>query len=162
MRFYGFGNYYLSGIQHGIQAAHSIGEMAATVFGRWKGTVKEKTFLEWATFHKTIILLNGGNSSSLSSIFESMVKLEKEGMSLPFAKFNEDENSLNGALTSVGIIVPEEYYSFDGIRKDVSECGLSLPEILELIKTNEEFELKKWKSWEIELSFILSSYNLAF
>lgn len=152
MRFYGFGNYYLSSLQQGLQSAHVVGDLATASVVHGKVTEKGKVFFEWAGKHKTMVLLNGGNAASLEAIFQRFKEFEDSGMHLPFAKFNEDEQSLNCALTYVGIIVEEKYYNaaaelrcsplpFDFIDKKVDEEG--------------------WQKWEIELIRELGRYSLA-
>lgn len=142
MRFYAFGNYYLSSIQQGIQAGHVISEMS--IMGK-------KDYTEWAKNHKTIVLLNGGNSESLQDIYNYFIRLQSMGMKYVYAKFNEDEQSLNKALTSVGIIIPEKIYDspikkLSGREKDIyigkelCEKNLSEWEIL-LIEKISEFRL---------------------
>lgn len=108
MRFYGFGNYYLSSLQQGLQAGHVVGEFLGTLD---INSVQFKIAREWARDHKTMILLNGGNSAGIQAIFDKFKEFESQGMDLPFMKFHEDEQSLGGALTYAGIVVPEHIYS---------------------------------------------------
>jgi len=102
MRFYAVGNMYLSSIQQGIQAAHCVGEMALKILGN-------KLVSEWLHTHKTLICLNGGNNKSLNDFYD-LVRYQSQ---FPVAKFHEDEESLGGVLTCVGIIVPKEIYEAD-------------------------------------------------
>jgi hypothetical protein len=62
----------------------------------------------WAANHKTIIVLNGGTTENIQSIFQDLWL--NANVQLPFDKFHEDENSLGGIITCCGIIVPEEMY----------------------------------------------------
>jgi hypothetical protein len=101
MRFYSAGNMYLSSIQQGIQAFHCLGEMTLEYTGN-------AVFEDWISIHKTLICLNGGNNESLNALYD----LLKES-NYPVAKFHEDEASMDGMLTCVGIIVPEKIYSTD-------------------------------------------------
>ncbi len=105
MRCYSFTNYYLSDIQKGIQSGHSNVELS--LLSKEQGV---DLFFEWAKNHKTVIILNGGNQAQLQTIYSQLIDLSQNGMNLPFAKFHEDEQSLNGALTSISIIVPEVIY----------------------------------------------------
>lgn len=114
MRLYSFVNYYLSPLQAGLQTAHVVGELMtssvaakADLLGWGAGSLT----MAWARVHKTIIILNGGNCESLATIYENLVDLKASLSSLPVAKFNEDIQSLNGALTAVGVIVPEYIYN---------------------------------------------------
>lgn len=140
MRYYGFGNYYLSSLQQGLQAAHVIK-------GLWteyeKDTESYQLAEEYARNHKTMVLLNGGNAAGLRYIYGEFKRFEAEGMILPFAKFNEDEQSLDGALTAVGIVLTEKYYNMmDFIKRNLSPA--------------QEAYVAKWveegrPEWEIEL-----------
>lgn len=105
MRFYGFGNYYLSSLQQGLQAAHCVAEMFVK-YGPNESNQLNQLY-DWAENHKTMVLLNGGNSASLADLYNH---LNDSDNPYPFVKFHEDEQSLNGALTYVGIILPERVY----------------------------------------------------
>lgn len=102
MRFYAVGNMYLSSIQQGVQAFHCLGEMALEHTGN-------RMFEDWLSVHKTLICLNGGNNQSLNAFYD-LVRYQKQ---FPVTKFHEDEQSMAGMLTCVGIIVPEAIYGAD-------------------------------------------------
>lgn len=104
MRFYSAGNMYLSSIQQGIQAAHCVGEMALRIVGN-------KYVSEWLTNHKTLICVNGGNNAALHE-FLALANNEKNP-GYPVAHFHEDQDSMAGMLTCVGIIVPAKIYEAD-------------------------------------------------
>lgn len=106
-RFYGFGNYYLSSLQQGLQAGHVIGEMFAN---HEVGSDKFNQAMEWAKNHKTMVLLKGGNSKDLAEIYDFFKEQEAHGMPYTYSKFHEDEQSLGGALTYVGIVLPNDVY----------------------------------------------------
>ena len=99
-RLYCLTNMYLSGIQKGIQTAHVVSNMA-------NNFSNDTIFRDWASFDKTIIVLNGGNCKSLHA-FEDVIS--NGGHDFPYDWFNEDEESLNGAVTAVGIILPASVY----------------------------------------------------
>lgn len=101
MRFYAMGNSYLSSIQQGIQAFHVLGEMVAN-----RGA-EVAMVDEWLHNHKTLVCLNGGNNAKLLNMYESLSTSENK---YPWAYFNEDEESMGGMMTSIGIIVPEKIY----------------------------------------------------
>lgn len=61
LRLYSFTNYYLSDLQKGLQTAHLVSEM----FTKYVTGKHKKMLFEWATNHKTIIILNGGNSNGV-------------------------------------------------------------------------------------------------
>ena len=104
MRLYTFCNYYLSSIQQGIQTAHVVADLAIRCKKRF---VQETQFDDWANNHKTIIVLNGGNSASLIEI-ENL--FNDNANPYPWVAFREDEQSLNSAITCVGIILPNRIY----------------------------------------------------
>ena len=106
MRFYAVGNQYLSSIQQGIQAFHCLGEMVSN-----RGS-ENAMVDEWLHNHKTLICLNGGNNAKLEEFWDFLY-ISGHKNPYPFAKFHEDEQSLGGMLTCVGIIVPEEIYTAD-------------------------------------------------
>ena len=123
-RAYFFGNMYISQIQHGIQAAHVVTKMAVDAIHIGKYSRHSSVFLGWAEHGVTKILLNGGYQSNLekiNTIFEAAALV----LNLPTAHFREEPDALNGAMTSVGIVVPEEVYNhtdtpdniFDFVRK---------------------------------------------
>jgi hypothetical protein len=108
LRAYFFGNMYLSPIQQGIQAAHVVTKLFAYYPTSQYGP-SFYTLHAWANDGVTKILLNGGYQSNLAVIFEALETLCMH-LELPFAKFHEEQDALNGALTSVGVVVPEEVY----------------------------------------------------
>lgn len=128
MRYYGFGNYYLSSLQQGLQAHHVCVEMfnqynaqsfaaAFKHLGNDSSTIRRWNALDdWAKNHKTIVLLNGGNSADLKELHEFLSSVEHD---YPFSKFHEDEVSLCGALTSVGIILSPRIYDTAAIDREM-------------------------------------------
>lgn len=114
LRAYFMGNMYLSQIQQGIQAAHVVTKMFVEYRPDYKRRSEKLTPGDilhcWGGSGVTKILLNGGYQSNLAdvyAIFETICPV----LGLPFAKFHEEEAALNGALTSVGVVVPEEVYN---------------------------------------------------
>ena len=110
MRLYTFCNFYLSSIQQGIQTAHIVSELS----------IQENNtdYVDWATNHKTIIVLNGGNAQSLEQLYDRLLK--EFSAEFQVAYFREDAQSLNGAITAVGILVPESVYEIDLDQVDQS------------------------------------------
>jgi len=106
MRFYSFVNYYLSPLQHGLQTAHCVSEMT-TVYAPDSPHIAK--WIEWAEDHKTIIICNGGNAEALENLHYQLGQL-CDPFGLPVIAFNEDEQSLNGAITAVGAILPAWVY----------------------------------------------------
>lgn len=121
MRFYAIGNMYLSSIQQGIQAFHCLGEMFNKYPSSKVGEVHANTvFHEWLNDHKTLICLNGGNNAKLEDMWD-FLQIASYKNSYPWATFHEDEQSMGGMLTCVGIVVPEEVYGID--LSDASTWG---------------------------------------
>ena len=159
MRAYFFGNMYLSSIQQGIQAAHVTHEM----FIKYEDTddlkkVADKAFLlwAWAVKHKTMILLNGGYADNLRNLINVFDVKENP---YPWAFFNEGKDALDGALTCVGIILPEKIYMTAAMIRD------DIPALNFLRQqgkwTNEEGEVWEISKWEFDLCKELNNYNLA-
>lgn len=122
MRYYSFTNFMLSSIQQGIQPAHCVADM----FIKYSDESRQRaTLLDWATNHKTMICLNGGNAAGIR---ETYAQLETfgEALHLPFCNFHEDEQSLDSTMTCCGIVVPEYLYTAAGIlRAPTASAGLA-------------------------------------
>ena len=98
MRAYFWGNFYLSSIQQGIQALHTMGNM----FVKYPGVNPEADMLyEWADKHKTVVVMNGGDSHDLHEIAHVIAAQDK----YPWATFTEE--GIMDALTCVGIVVDD-------------------------------------------------------
>lgn len=136
MRLYSFVNYYLSSLQQGLQTAHIVSELFAC-------HSDNPLLHEWAQYHKTIIILNGGNSESIWNIFQ---QIADSGVNLPFAVFSEDHQSLNNAITACGILVPHHIYEFANVR-EFTEDNMYL---YDTVTDNEQI-----------IANILKSYSLA-
>lgn len=110
-RLYTFTNVYISSIQKGIQTAHVVSDLFA------KYSNKNYCLNEWASNHKTIIVLNGGNQSMLEQTFRDMEAFAEKG-NYPFVMFKEDTQSLNGAVTAIGIVLPSEIYNLQKLYRN--------------------------------------------
>lgn len=143
-RFYGFGNYYMSSLQQGLQAGHAITELFVN---NPVDSDKYAQVNQWGKADKTMVLLKGGNSADLAQLFEFFQEQEKLGMPFAYTKFHEDEVSLGGALTYVGIILPNEIYDFSSQLRsriiDIETLNATLP------------------SWKVNLIERLNCYGLA-
>lgn len=139
-RFYGFGNYYLSSLQQGLQAGHCVAELFVQNVDEKN---KSAIVYDWAANHKTMVLLNGGNSGSLQELYDFFSQLKRDGMDLPFVKFHEDQVSLGGALTYVGMIVPSYIYDLA-----VTYRG-------QLVDPNRK------ANWDEQLAYKLNEFGLA-
>jgi hypothetical protein len=104
LRMYFFVMYNLSGIQKGIQAGH-----AAVEYGLKFG--KTKTYKEFATHHKTFILLDGGGSEDMKFRME-----ELDCFGVQHTPFYEPD--LNNSLSAIAFIVPKSVYGRDIVGLD--------------------------------------------
>lgn len=121
MRCYHFGNYYMSSIQQGIQAAHCQMELfvkyqdsGVNFVDDYLPSINEIEYqqkvddlYDWAENHKTMVCLNGGALQDLKNIEELMKDV---GNKYPWSTFYEDEYSLGAILTNIAIVLPEEIY----------------------------------------------------
>ena len=99
MRFYSFVNgLYMSPLQHGLQTAHCVAEMSLQ---------ENAYYIDWAENYKTIVILNAINVAGLLELEQVLTSMI---IPYPVASFREDEASLNGAITCVGIVLPEQIY----------------------------------------------------
>jgi len=115
MRFYCFvNNVYMSAIQHGIQTAHAVSEMS---FKTARNPEAHAKYLMWAAWHKTIIVLQGGNVENLLRLENEITILAKE-LELPAVSFREDEASLGGIITAVAVILPEALYDTEVVKDE--------------------------------------------
>jgi hypothetical protein len=116
MRYYSFTNFMLSSIQQGIQPAHCI----ADTFIKYSDESRQRAvLLDWATNHKTMICLNGGNAQGIRDCY-GMLEQFGEALQLPYCKFHEDEQSLDSTMTCCGIVVPEYIYESAAILRSSS------------------------------------------
>lgn len=105
-RFYSFvAGLYLSPIQCGIQTAHAVSEMAATINYQQRDII----FNEWAKKDKTIIVCQAVNHRGVQDA-TILFRMFANKFNLPFSTFHEDEDSMNGMNTACGIIVPDYFY----------------------------------------------------
>ena len=128
MRCYHLCNMYISGLMAGLQSAHTQHELAikylaSTPYRNLAGDESmneygarlddfhdaKASYIDWANNHKTLILLNGG---MMSHLLEIEAFLAENKHILAWASFREEEDALNGALTNVGLVLPEYMYAF--------------------------------------------------
>lgn len=151
MRAYFFGNMYLSSIQQGIQSAHVLAEMYNKYV--FPDGCQEYFILEnWAKEHKTMVLLNAGYSEEIHSLVSFF---DTKDNPLPWAKFHEGKDALDGALTCVGIILPEEFY--EG-AKELKNLGGPYGAIMDQQGTHFK---KLQPGWEQAMAMRLNNYSLA-
>lgn len=129
LRMYGFVPYQLTGIQSGIQMLHAIVE-----YGLLYGDTPQ--YVEWATNHKTVILLDGGTTNDVGEELGSlnMIKGVLSASDIPHAFFREPD--LQNALTAVCFIADErvfntkEYPNWEDTY-DFKEFGISGEKFIE-------------------------------
>lgn len=124
LRLYSFINVYLSGIQAGIQTGH----MAVDLVSKYRNGCDagknhtSSVAWDWADNYKTFIVLNGGAHVQIKErkeFFETNLSLVEDqiGHPLPWCHFNEDDMSLNGLLTCVGVVLPETIFNAVDYRR---------------------------------------------
>lgn len=108
MRAYFWGNMYLSAIQQGIQSLHCLSELYLKVRANREERPEDVIDLyTWAADYKTVVILNAGEMSALEEV-EVLMSLADNPYA--WASWRESPESLNGALTNVGVILPERMY----------------------------------------------------
>lgn len=121
MRLYSWVNMYLEGIHAGIQTQHACDGMTVKYYDRVTAGIKKMSMpnddhkklnmiMDWKRDHKVIQIFNGGYSSSLRERYKALTDYATK-FCLPLGKFHESKDALDGALTAVCIIVPEQYYN---------------------------------------------------
>lgn len=109
MHAYYFTNMYLSSIQQGVQPLH----VTSDLFVKYQRLPQRapgkqyKMLMDWAENYKIVTLLNAGYSSNIKELIRAF---ESKNNYCPWAQFEEGEDALNGALTSIGIVVPERIH----------------------------------------------------
>lgn len=157
MRLYTFTNMYLSPIQKGIQSAHLVHEL----FNKYESSYDERdTLYDWSTNHKTMIVLNGGYSETLSALNDLFCHTRNP---YPFTTFHESKEALGGALTCVGIVLPEKIYELSAMIRKEREISNA---IVHEIENNGYYVVDgdtKWNytSLELKLALELNNYSLA-
>ena len=159
MRLYTFANMYISSIQKGIQSAHLVGELFVKYYNTTDAE-QSRVLYDWAENHKTMIVLDGGYSSNLRNL-EKMFYSDQN--LFPFSAFREDQDALNGALTCVGIVLPEKIYGASSLVRDDELIMTMINETGEICGTNHDDEEVTWKfnSFEAKLVKELTKYHLA-
>jgi hypothetical protein len=159
LRLYTFVNFYLSSIQQGIQSAHVV----HSLFVKYPSPQDNQILWNWATQGKTMIVLNGGAHFDIVKGWNlvNAANLNFNGSVLPFESFSEDPQSLNGTMTSYGIVLPPQIY--DARRSsEVPQAGVTDPD--SFVYYNEaENETHVYGSFTPEYEFIkmLSNCGLA-
>lgn len=172
MRLYFFSNHYISATQHGIQGIHSFGEIVLDLLNadRQRAQLGFGVLRDFLSVEKTVIILNGGYASSLEAIHQRLGEIADswnagtEGMPvLLHAKFHEEQAALNGALTSVAVLVPECSY-FDARVPGRAQARVALRAKMEEHGFFDTFEASGAKdvfSPEERLALVCMSFPLA-
>jgi len=176
MRAYFFGNMYLSSIQQGIQAAHVMSEMFPKYepcSGGQYDSEEHEMLSDWAMYHKTMILLNGGY---METIVELRDFIRSGNHSYPWAEFHEGEDALGGILTSIGIILPEKIYQLSAVIRNprIIDNSTTVDPTVQIPQTgkwhvrsdakfNDTGEAFTWEysKWEYDLAQRLTQFGLA-
>ncbi len=94
LRMYCLVPYNLSPIQQGIQSLHGAIEYGLQAS-------HAELYREWATEHKTIIILNAGTTGPISTMWSHKKALDKLGVTHSIFR----EPDLNNAVTAIAFIV---------------------------------------------------------
>lgn len=157
MRAYFFCHSWLSGIQKGIQGAHAISSLVNAASA---GEDFMRIYSEWATNHKTMIFLEGGNQNSLKDWHTflatqphkvpSKEPLEGQRYTMPFHIFREDDESLNGCATAVVVLVSTKLCkAIDNYREMKKGNELKYSES-NVSSVNSWLELSEWEREFVE------------
>lgn len=107
-RFYSYvAGGYLSELQKGLQTAHVIADMSVQDM-----TEDARMMYEvWAAGHKTIIICTVFNSAGVVEQYQKLrYWIEQNKLDMTASLFCEDIQSLNGAPTACGVVVPSFIY----------------------------------------------------
>jgi len=160
MRAYYFGNMYLSSIQQGIQAAHVTAEMFTKYLTPASGQEKHELLIDWASSHKTMVLLNAGYGENIRDLIRFFNDYENP---FPWAEFYEGEDALDGALTCIGIILPEKIYEGSKELRSNPAAPTTLIEegLLSILNGTPNQKIVHYSKWEAELMGKLNTFGLA-
>jgi hypothetical protein len=128
-RLYALAHAMISPLQRGLQVAHVVGELAAHCepeLGGEAPVLATGAWRDWVLRDKTIIILNGGMSPSIQAAYAEVLRPAADLLRLPAAVFAEDD-SLAGAVTAAGIIVPESLWGLERKVIDGVTCYVAPP-----------------------------------
>jgi hypothetical protein len=111
---YVFVNYYVQGRQVGIQAAHAVARLC-------RNTDIHVSLLvdEWMK-HETLVVLNGGDSNSMSRLLDKFVAKDPEGA---VAEFHE--HGMDGLMTAFAYIPSASMASaITAVRMEIGDENL--------------------------------------
>lgn len=113
---------YMREIQWGIQALHcavDMGQIYKDAVRR--GSEASNVFNNWANDDKTVILLNAFNVQGLREKFD-LLDANGNLARVPWATFSEDEQSLGGVLTCVGVVPNENMMNYMAWAREYHPC----------------------------------------
>jgi len=140
---------YLSSIQQGIQAAHAVSDMFVKYMPVEGDTFNSKMEIlsDWATNHKTIILLNAGYAKNINNLRQLF---SDDRNPYPWEIFYEEMDALWGSPTSIGIVLPRKIYETAALfRKRIVSTDES-PSPRVLIKNFGTMKVSPDNDWGIE------------
>jgi len=82
-------------MQKGIQAAHAVAEIL----------LKDKKARKWAKEHKTLVIVEGGNTQQMSKLLFHL-----SGSGISHAPFFEDDQTLDGLHTATAVLIDDTLY----------------------------------------------------
>lgn len=147
MRCYHLNNSYLAAIHAGIQSAHSQHELAMKYLHpqhvldgfHKEAEVAIAGYLEWASNHKTIIVLDGGWHEHLVEMQAFLAS--NTDHSYAWASFCESPESLNGSMTNIALVLPYHMYAFN--REIASFVKLNLSSTEATLNDGTKITLRK-------------------
>lgn len=169
LRCYTFTHFILSPIQQGIQSGHASMELVNKymVDQGWQNGYAEQV-ADWVKNHKTIICLNGGNSKMLRELYTFLDM--GEANPFPYVNLYEDEDTAEGLMTSISIILPARIFETASLmRSRTLSDGVSYTHDRLLNEHRFSFSnvgvgvgrTETYSEWEYELMVRLNSTGLA-
>lgn len=168
LRCYTFTNFMLSSIQQGIQSGHAMVELFNKYHLDNGLQVQQDMLRDWAQNHKTLVCLNGGNADDVRDIKGFFDIGHQRGQNAyPYAAFFEDEASLDGALTSVAVILPARIFdAAAALRSKDPSINAAYDYILNVLRVtfynrNGSARIEEFNQWESQLLDRLNKASLA-
>lgn len=166
MRAYFFvNNLYMRELQWGLQSLHCLGELHNKY--EEQNEVEYNVLREWERDHKTVIFLGAANVAGLLEVYQTFEEMSRfSDLPYPFAKFEEDEQSLNSAITSVGIVIPAKIYDLARLAR---ESGLDPAQYLRengtvgtwMASYTSDDGIVEVSKTDVALAELLNNYRLA-
>lgn len=126
---------YFKSLLNGVQGGHACVEMSVKYE---PGTPQFALYQKWARVDKTLLYLDGGVSFHMH---QYLGKLQTLGRTvLPWAPFFEDEETLEGMLTAVAVILPERIAKATELEWNDAKATREGPIHDDLVKLGMKFE----------------------